>query len=79
MYILKKLEVQDQPILINSNRNECNNRLDYYPFVVNLGIYVRSCNTLFLNELNTLAKHGSCDCKCKFDGRKYNSNQKCNK
>ena len=29
-------------------------------------------------ELKTLTKLVSCDCKCKFDGRKYNSNQKWN-
>ena len=28
-----------------------------------------------LNESKTLTKHMSCDCKCKFDGRKFNSNQ----
>ena len=27
------------------------------------------------NELKTLAKHISCECKCKFDGTKCNSNQ----
>ena len=31
-----------------------------------------------INELLTLAKHISCKCKCKFDGRKRNSNQKWN-
>ena len=28
-----------------------------------------------INELNTLIKHISCKCKCKFDGRKCNSVQ----
>ena len=28
------------------------------------------------NESKTLAKHISCRCNCKFDGRKCNSNQK---
>ena len=28
------------------------------------------------NESKTLTKRLSCECKCKFDGRKYNSNQK---
>ena len=28
-----------------------------------------------INELKTLAKHISCECKCKFDGRKCNSDQ----
>ena len=31
------------------------------------------------NESKTLTKHISCECKCKFDGRKCNSNQKWNK
>ena len=31
-----------------------------------------------INELKTLTKHISCKCKCKFDGRKCNSNQKRN-
>ena len=30
------------------------------------------------NELKTLTKHISCPRKCKFDGRKFNSNQKWN-
>ena len=29
-----------------------------------------------INESKTLTKHVSCNCKCKFDGRKCNSNQK---
>ena len=28
-----------------------------------------------INELKTLTKHISCECKCKFDGRSCNSNQ----
>ena len=32
-----------------------------------------------INELKTLTKHISCECKYKFDGRKCNSNQKWNK
>ena len=31
-----------------------------------------------INELKTLTKHISCECKCKFDGRKCNSNQRRN-
>ena len=30
------------------------------------------------NESKVLTKDISCECKCKFDERKYNSNQKCN-
>ena len=29
-----------------------------------------------INKSKTLTKHISCVCKCKFDGRKFNSNQK---
>ena len=28
-----------------------------------------------INELKTLTKHLSCECKCRFDGKKCNSNQ----
>ena len=31
-----------------------------------------------INESKNLTKHISCECKCKFDGRKCNSNQKWN-
>ena len=31
-----------------------------------------------INESKTLTKHISCECKCKFDGTKCNSNQWCN-
>ena len=31
-----------------------------------------------INESKTLTKHISCECKCKFDGRWCNSNQKWN-
>ena len=31
-----------------------------------------------INESKILTKHKSCECKCKFDGRKHNSNQKWN-
>ena len=31
-----------------------------------------------MNESKKLTKHVSCECKCKFDGRKFNSNQKWN-
>ena len=29
-----------------------------------------------INKSKTLTKHLSCECKCKFDGKKCNSNQK---
>ena len=31
-----------------------------------------------INESKTLTEHISCECKCKFDGKKFNSNQWCN-
>ena len=31
-----------------------------------------------INKSKTLAKHISCECKCKFDGRKRDSNEKWN-
>ena len=31
-----------------------------------------------INDSKTLTKHSPCECKCKFDGRKCNSNQKWN-
>ena len=31
-----------------------------------------------INESKTLKKHVSCECKCRFDGRKCNSSQKWN-
>ena len=39
---------------------------------VNLNMITR------INETKTLTKHISCECKCIFDGRKCNSNQKWN-
>ena len=31
-----------------------------------------------MNDSKTLTKHISCECKCKFDGTKNHSNQRCN-
>ena len=31
-----------------------------------------------INESKTLTKHFTCECKCRFGGRKCNSNQKSN-
>ena len=42
-------------------------------------MHLRAFNVIArINELQTLARHISCECKCKFDGRKCNSNQKWN-
>ena len=32
----------------------------------------------YVIQLKALTKHISCECKCKFDGRKCNSDQWCN-
>ena len=86
--------------LINLHLTEYSQEFHYYPFVVKLDRYVRSCNTLNdlsdklcassktrdlnlsvfntitgINESKSLAKNTSCECKCKFDGRKCNSDQ----
>ena len=42
------------------------------------GIDLNVFNMIRINESKTLIKHISCKCKCKFDGRKYNSNQRWN-
>ena len=78
-----------QPTTINLHPNEYTQGLRYYPFVVNLDRCDVSNKTEDLNlsvlnmitginESKTLTKHISCECKCKFDGRKYNSNPKWN-
>ena len=66
-----------QPTLINLYPNEYTEELHYYPFAVsktedsNLSVFkMITC----INELKTLTKHVSCECKCKFDGRKCNWN-----
>ena len=43
---------------------------------VNLNVYIMITR---IEESKTLTKHMLCDCKCKFDDKKYNSNQKWNK
>ena len=39
---------------------------------LNLGVFKM---TIGINESKTLAKHISCECKCRFDERKCNSDQ----
>ena len=80
-----------QPTLINLHPNKCSKEFHYYPFAVKLDKYVRSCNTLNdssnkvcvpdktedlnLSVFNMITRKNECKCKCKFDGRKCNSNQ----
>ena len=73
-----------QPTLIYLPPNEYIEGLRYYLFTGNLDRCMESCNThndlsnnvCVPNEIST--KHISCEFKCKFDGRKCNSNQKWN-
>ena len=74
-----------QHTLIDLHRNEYMEGLVYYPFGVNLDRCMGSCNTLHdlsnkvcIPKSKILTKHISCECKCKFIGRKCNTNQKWN-
>ena len=68
-----------QPTPINLHPNECSQELHYYPFLVKLDSMLEDLNLRVfnmitgINELKALTKHMSCECKCKFDGRKCNS------
>ena len=59
---LIKQKFKTDPILLNLHPNEYSQEFHYYPFAVKL-------------ESKTLTKHISCECKCKFDGTKCDSNQ----
>ena len=69
-----------RPILINLNPDKYNQGFHYYPFMINLDRCNGTCNNMIarINESRTLTKHISCKCNCKFDGRKFNSNQNWN-
>ena len=82
-----------QPTLINLHPNEYSQELHYYLFTVKSDGCVGSCNNLndLSNKVcvpnktgnlkayfKVLTRHISCECKCKFDGKKCNSNQKWN-
>ena len=82
-----------QPTLINLHPNEYSQELHYYPFAVKLDRCAGCCSILngssnkvcFPNKTadlnlsvsNMITGINECLCKCKLDGRKYNSNQKC--
>ena len=74
MFIVLCISLSNQkceilPTLINLHPNEYSQvysqELHYYPFAVKLDKCVGSCNT----------KDISCECKCKFDGRKCTADQ----
>ena len=58
-----------QPILINLYPNEYSQEFHYHLSVFNM--------ITGINEWKTLTKHKLCECKCKFDGTLFNSNQWC--
>ena len=49
-----------------------------YVFQIKQKIYILSMLNMIIgiHESETLTKHISCECKCKFNGAKYDSNQK---
>ena len=79
--LLSKRKCKIQPTLINLHPNECRQEFHYYPFAVKLDRCGGSLNlSVFnmnagVNESETLTKHISCECKCKFDETKCNSDQ----
>ena len=44
---LRKEKYVTQPAIINLHPNEYSQEFQYYPFLVKLDRYVRSCNTLY--------------------------------
>ena len=54
--------------------NDLSNKVCFPSKTEDLNLSVFSMIT-GMNELKTLTKHISCECKCKFDGRKCNANQ----
>ena len=73
------LEFQYYPFSVKLNRcvGSCNtlNDLPNEVCVPNKTEEVSKFNMITgIDELKTLTKHISCQCKCRFDGRKWNSN-----
>ena len=77
-----------RPTLIKLHPNEHSQEFHYHSSAVKLDRCVGSCNTINdlsikvifnmitgINESIILTKHVSCECKCKLDRTKYNSNQ----
>ena len=60
-----------------NNLNDLSNRLCVPNKTEDLNLNVFNIMT-GINESKRLTKHISCECKCRFDGRKCNSNQKWN-
>ena len=69
----QKFEIQPTPTYTSINLQL--NQIDILEVVILLMTYYLSVIT-GKNESNILTKDISCKCKCDFDGRKCNSNQK---
>ena len=80
MRFVKQQKCDIQPSIINIHPNEYSQEFHYYPFSVvpskredlNLSVFNMITG---INQSKTLTKDISCECKCKFDGRKCNSDQ----
>ena len=74
----------DYPFAINLDRcvgscntlNDLSNKVCVSDKTEDLNLSVFNMITKMTNESKTLTTHISCKCKCKFDDRKSNSNQK---
>ena len=62
------------PFIICNTLNDLSNKVCAPNKAEDLNLSVFNMNT-GINESKTLAKHISCNCKCKFDGRKCNLHQ----
>ena len=61
------------PFAVNNTLNDLSNRVCVPNKTEDLNIHVFDM-IIGINESETLTKHISCECKCKFDGKKFNSN-----
>ena len=69
------MDAMEAAILLMIGQVECvSKKIDD----VYLNIFNMTTTTTTTNESKTLKKHNSCNCKCKFHGRKCISNQKRN-
>ena len=75
-YVTTHLQL-DRFVISCNNLNDHSNTVCVLNKTENLNLSVFNMITR-INELKTLPKHILRECKCKFDGRKCNSNQKWN-
>ena len=82
MRVIKQSEFHYCPFAVRLGRrlrscnthNDLSNKVCFPNKTEDLNLSVLNMIT-GINESKTLTNHLSCKCKCKFDGRKYNSNQ----